>query len=282
MSVVKVPLQDLEVAPPFSTLFPLDEDLVAEIAASMRKSGYDAAKPLRVWNGAFGKEGRLVIVEGNQRYMAARRARLAEVPIDLREYPDVTSAFKDAVIEQRRRRNLGRDQIAVFTLRSVRELREAGGRRPKAAELAKLLGVAKPTVDRANRIVDDGGDELIDRVLHHGLGLQEAYTEMLARRREREERRASANSKPKPRTRRRGPEPTVNELLVALEEARHRLAEHPARDEFVQVAAAVQALAAEVRQEAALREDVGLAVALALAAEHDHQDAAEMLAAQAA
>jgi ParB-like chromosome segregation protein Spo0J len=170
--------QELETAAPFDQLFRIDDQLLAQIVTSMRKDGYHKTKPLKIWKDAFATSGRLVVVDGHTRLAAAKRARIETIPIDARHYASVTVAYLDAVREQITRRNMPRDQIAFFTLRSLQLLREAGGRSPSKAQLATTLGVGTTTIARARAILDKGGDELIRRVLEQELSLFDAYEEI--------------------------------------------------------------------------------------------------------
>jgi hypothetical protein len=248
--------------------------LVDEIAASMRRNGFDSTKPIRVWRNAFNNEGRRVVVDGHTRLAAAKRAKLADVFIDERDYVSVAEALKDAIREQRQRRNLSRDQVAVFAVRSLRELRQVGGRRPPATQLATLLGTSKSTIDRANRILDDGGEELIQGVLD-GLSLLDAYEQL------RETQRQSPSpleegvtSKPRLPVERRPAVTAMNELTVTLEEVRHRLEDHPAPRAFRQLAVAIEAMATEMSAEQ-VRQDFELAFLLVVAAQG--RDLADLL-----
>jgi hypothetical protein len=169
----------LETAPPFDTLFPIDEQLVAQIVSSMRKDGYHRTKPIKAWQDAFATPGRLVVVDGHTRLVAARKARLTEVWIDARVYRTPQDAYLDAIREQAGRRNLPRDQAAVFAVKSIRALREQGGRQPTTKQLANVLNVSTATVDRARQLLDRGGEELIQSVLG-GVSLRDAYEQILA------------------------------------------------------------------------------------------------------
>jgi hypothetical protein len=42
------PPEDLEVRPPFSTLFPIDSKVLDAVTASMQATGYDPSKPIDV------------------------------------------------------------------------------------------------------------------------------------------------------------------------------------------------------------------------------------------
>jgi ParB-like chromosome segregation protein Spo0J len=75
-----VPTTDLTVKALFSTLFPVDEEIVGAIAENMKVNGFNPAKPIAVWTDA---DGDLVVVDGHQRLVAARVRGLTTVDISL-------------------------------------------------------------------------------------------------------------------------------------------------------------------------------------------------------
>jgi ParB-like chromosome segregation protein Spo0J len=233
MPVITTDPKRLETAPPFENLFPVDEQVLAQIVTSMRKDGYHRTKPIKAWLDAFATPGRLVVVDGHTRLAAARRAKIAEVTVDARHYASVNEAYLDAVREQSARRNLSRGEAAVFAVKSIKALREQGGRQPTTKQLASALNVSTATVDRARQLVDRGSDELIERVLHKGTSLLDAYEEV--RRGEaaspatpRTGPEASNDARPRPRTETRSrPAAGKDPVSGAADGYRTRLAEHP-------------------------------------------------------
>lgn len=261
--------QDLETAEPFSTLFDIDPSDLANIVASMKREGYHTTKPIRVWEDAFGTPGRRVVWEGHTRLQAAKEARIKEVPIAPRRFKSLREAYEAAVREQRDRRNLTRDQMAVYVLRSMRELKNAGGNLTRK-QLANLLGAGEASIGRATGLLKEGNEDLVEQVLAGRLSLLDAYTQSVERGRQpagTDEAVAEAFAGPatkerkrrRPRQRGVRQEPST-EQAVALDAFTHRLRElgdHQTEEALVYLAWSIFRLSQT-------QNDVGTDVQLAL------------------
>jgi ParB-like chromosome segregation protein Spo0J len=179
MAVKKDP-RTLELADPFVSLFPVDQESLKLVTNSIRELGYQPDKPILVWRDAFGDRGRQVVVDGHTRHRAALDLKLGEIWVTLRQFHDVDAAITAAIGEQVQRRNLNREQIAAYVVAILPKLdpHVTGGLATRTGqELADLLGVGIATVKRARALYGSGRDDLIDAVKDGEMSLLSAYTE---------------------------------------------------------------------------------------------------------
>lgn len=167
----------LEVAEPFKSLFPVDRDDLQLVTASIRDNGFDATKPILTWKNAFGEQGRIVVVDGHTRLQAALDLKLPEVWITVRQFKNVDEATTAGIAEQVNRRNMNREQIAANVIAKLPLLDETkdGLRTRTAKQLAAMLGVSVPTIDRARGVIASGDKDLIAKVKDGTLSLLAAY-----------------------------------------------------------------------------------------------------------
>jgi ParB-like chromosome segregation protein Spo0J len=178
MAVKKNP-RTLETAEPFRSLFPVEPATLALVTESIRERGFEPDKPILMWKDAFGERGRQVVVDGHTRVKAALDLKLPEVWATVRQFKDVDAAITAGIGEQVNRRNLNREQIAAYVVSIMPMLDEVkGGLRTRTAkQLAALMGVSVPTVDRARGVLASGDQGLIDAVKSGEKSLLAAYTE---------------------------------------------------------------------------------------------------------
>lgn len=95
--------EELELAQPFSDIFPERADVVQAIEKKMAESGYDMAQPIVIWQREPGTNP--VVVDGNQRCRAARKAKI-QVGVFYQKFASEDEAVDYAISRQRDRRNL--------------------------------------------------------------------------------------------------------------------------------------------------------------------------------
>lgn len=190
-NVARVNPDELEVSPPFSDLFPVSPDMLGTIAASMRKDGYDASKPINVWR------QRNIVVDGHTRRLAAIEAGV-EVLVYHHEFADEQAAIEYAIESQRNRRNLTESEIVRCVL-ALDKPKERGGDRhseesrskascdafeakpvKSASYTAKLVGTNTAKVERARRVQREAPD-LLQKILDGEMMVNGAHNELLSR-----------------------------------------------------------------------------------------------------
>jgi len=131
--------EELELAQPFSDIFPERSDVVQAIEAKMAATGYDMAQPIVIWQREPGTKP--VVVDGNQRCRAARKAKI-DVGVFFQSFASEDEAVDYAISRQRDRRNL-----TDIELRKCVELLDR--RKPQGGEGAERGGRAG--VSKASR-----------------------------------------------------------------------------------------------------------------------------------
>lgn len=131
---------DLITQEPFKSLFPIKDQTLGAIAATMMQSGYDPAHPIIIW------KGKNVVVDGHTRLDAAIAAGIEDVPVVEHNFPSEDVAVRYAIDCQRNRRNLTDADI----MRLVQELdkrRRQGERTDLASSDAKSGKSATDTAE---------------------------------------------------------------------------------------------------------------------------------------
>jgi ParB-like chromosome segregation protein Spo0J len=171
---------ELKSDPTLRGLFARSDAMLAKIAESMAKDGFDAAFPIVTWNS--------IVVDGYTRLQAARKAGLRHVYYVDHQFPDADAALRYAIHCQRDRRNLSEAEI----LRCVQELdkrktkAEAGAMAheqtagaassgPSSEETAAAIGTSSTKVEKARTVLDHATPEVRAAVDAGDLSINAAY-----------------------------------------------------------------------------------------------------------
>ena len=198
IAIREVPIDSLIVDPLFAGLFIEDPGVVARITASIKRNGYDEARPVDIWKDGAGT-GRHVLVEGHQRYRAAQAAGQESIRVAYRHFDTRGEALMWAVEQQANRRNASKEAQCLSVLRALKRAGEAWASTP---EMAERFGFSTATIDRARQVLDRGTESEIMAVLDGTHGLKKAYE--LIRKREAEEAEPFADGARITRPKRRG------------------------------------------------------------------------------
>jgi len=171
-------IESINTAAPFCELFPVTEALKAEIAEDMKKNGFDASKPLVIW------QGKNLLIDGHTRLLAAKESGIQEVTVNERNFADEDEAVEYAIRCQKNRRNLEDKDIfqciAVLDKRMQSgertDLAPDGARSDKSAKAtACLLGINHRKVERTRTVWDKASDEVKDAVRTGDISINAAY-----------------------------------------------------------------------------------------------------------
>ena len=174
-------IENINTAAPFCELFPVSEALKTEIAEDMKKNGFDASKPIVIW------QGKNLLIDGHTRLLAAKEVGIQEVTVNERNFADEDEAVEYAIRCQKNRRNLEDKDIfqciAVLDKRNDKNanLRQglseatpvASGK--SAEETAKLLGVNRGKIEKARTVWDKASDELKEAIRTGDMSINAAY-----------------------------------------------------------------------------------------------------------
>jgi len=174
-------IENINTAAPFCELFPVSETLKVEIAEDMKKNGFDASKPLVIW------QGKNLLIDGHTRLLAAKEVGIQEVTVNERDFVDEDEAVEYAIRCQKNRRNLEdkdifqcivvldkrKDRTKNFTSENSKATDVALGK--SAEETAKLLGVNRGKIEKARTVWDKASDDVKDAVRMGDMSINAAY-----------------------------------------------------------------------------------------------------------
>ncbi|MBN1841675.1 MAG: hypothetical protein JW883_05260 [Deltaproteobacteria bacterium] len=185
--------------PPFSSLFPINDDTVNAIADHMKQYGYDKSQPIILWHDLFHNMD--VVIDGNTRVRAAQKAGLPKVWTVMANFPDQATALEYAIHNQRDRRNLT-DGDLLRCIKAVDERKPQGQRTDlassdaklgKSSEVtAKIVGTSPRKVEKARTLLDYGDEQTKQTVLDGKKSIHAAAKET------QEKRKGVRRSKPLP------------------------------------------------------------------------------------
>ncbi|MCG8471523.1 MAG: ParB/RepB/Spo0J family partition protein [Desulfobacterales bacterium] len=183
MKITTMPISDVKVEKPFSTLFPVGEDTLEGIRLDMEANGYDDAFPLIVW------EETGTLVDGHTRFTAALSVGLDEVPTLVRSFDNEDDAILYAFHLQRNRRNLADEDIlrCLQVLDAIDEKKVDGEKRTKKEmikERAEELGTSQSKIDKAKKVMENAPEEIREQVETGEKSINQAFNEMQEMRRE--------------------------------------------------------------------------------------------------
>lgn len=175
-------LSDIEVAEPFTSLFPIGADPLDSITIDIETNGFDEAFPIIVW------EEKNLIVDGHTRFNAAIQLELAEVPVLFKSFENEDDAVLYAFHLQRNRRNLA-DEDILRCLHLLDNLKKTDTEKeieekPKvtkteSAELrAKELGTSKSKIEKARKVLEHADNDLKEAVGSGEKSINKAFNEM--------------------------------------------------------------------------------------------------------
>lgn len=166
-----MPVSMIQVSETFESLFPLDEDMVEEIAEKMRKSGYDNSQPVHVWK----EKG--ITIDGHTRLAASKLAELFEIPVYKHSFANENEAVLYALSLQLDRRNLTPQDMLNVAERYI----ELGGQKNIKALKKKLSSSLNVSAKTAERLLAISKDETASKELKEGGSIGGTYNSLMER-----------------------------------------------------------------------------------------------------
>ena len=170
---------EIKTASPFKDLFPVKQNDLERVMASMKAKGYDNGHPIILWEGH-----NMTVVDGHTRLAAAQKLLFARIPVILKKFKDEAEALEYAIESQVNRRNLT-DAELLKCLTELDKRKKTGPAKSLASREAKLgksaeetaaiLGVSRAKVERLRTVNDHASDEIKEAVKDGKLSLNKAY-----------------------------------------------------------------------------------------------------------
>lgn len=171
-------LDEIQLSDEFSSLFPVNPSVLAQIVERIKKYGFDRSQPLHIW-----KEKRLLL-DGHTRRLAAIECGLTTVPVFEHSFANEEEAIEYALGLQTARRNLT-DAELLNALAKLDQLKNRGrpdGKKeieqPKgksAAHLAKVLGTSTGKIEKARAVTKKATAEVKEAVKEGKMSVNAAY-----------------------------------------------------------------------------------------------------------
>ena len=181
---------ELRRAAPFSTLFPIKENVLKKITEDMKANGYDCAHPIIVWAG-----NRCKVVDGNTRLEAALKAGMSTIPVALKNFASEEEALQYAIRSQSHRRNLTDSELMIClteldkrkdknaNLKQNRTEAPHGASGKTAQDTADLLGVSTRKVERLRAVSEYAPPKVKEAVASGKMSINKAYNQTMENRR---------------------------------------------------------------------------------------------------
>ncbi len=171
-----VGIEKLKFDEDFKELFAQEPDKVERIYQDMLIRGYDNSQPIIAT-----KDGH--ILDGNSRYMAALRAKINQVPVVYKEFPDKTEALKYELHLQLDRRNLNNAEILKM-FRKLEELKNKTKQEGKSiseftdSKISEQLKCSERQVQKIRELTKRADKELLQKIETGEMSINKAYVEI--------------------------------------------------------------------------------------------------------
>lgn len=171
-------VDEIQLSNEFSSLFPVNPAVLAQIVESIKKHGFDNSQPLHVW-----KEKGLLL-DGHTRRLAVLECGLTTVPVFEHSFATEEEAMEYALGLQTARRNLT-DAELLNALSKLDQLKNRGrpdgkktDEQPKgksAAHLAKVLGTSTGKIEKARAVSKKATAKVKEAVKAGKMSVNAAY-----------------------------------------------------------------------------------------------------------
>jgi len=149
-NVKYIRIDKIVIDPEISVVFIPSEKHIDEICESIKKHGFYKEEPVTLW----GK----TLVDGHQRYAAAKKAGLVEIPYIEKNFDNIEDAMFYTFERQVVRRNLTGADI-LFVAERLPDSKPRNGEGRSALLLANRLGISPATVYQARAVSKNASEE---------------------------------------------------------------------------------------------------------------------------
>lgn len=170
--IIMVSIEKLSFEKDYKAVFKQEEEKVNRIAADMTIHGYDKSQVI-ITNEKF------EILDGNSRYMAAKKAGIKKVPVTIKHFNSKKEALLYELRLQMNRRNIASDDVLIETYHTIAAMTdEKGNKLFTDVEIAQQLGVSPRQISKAKEVDLKASDELKESLSEGKISLNMAYNQM--------------------------------------------------------------------------------------------------------
>ena len=147
-------VKDIISIKPFNNLFAIDTVVLDAVTESMKKTGYDNAFPVVVWED--------VCIDGHTRLIAAEKVGIEKVPVLLKNFQNEQVALEYAVHNQRDRRNLSEAELLHCIQIIDKPLTKSEAGKKKGKSLDEKKEKITPTHKTTAKVLKIGESKVVD------------------------------------------------------------------------------------------------------------------------
>jgi len=168
-NVKYIPIDKIVIDPEFSGMFKPVEKVVDTICQSIIEDDFHKEEPVTLWAFHYihtdGKQCyNLILVDGHQRYYAAKKAGKDEIPYIEKNFESREDAILYAFERQAVRRNLTGSEILYVANILLTEKKAKNGDGRLAQKWADLLGVSVDMIYKAESVLKTASEEEIQAI----------------------------------------------------------------------------------------------------------------------
>ena len=150
----------VKTAEPFLSLFPINEDVLQSVIASMREKGFDPSQPLIIWR------EKKILLDGHTRLKSALTVGIDKVPVIYLSFGSEEAALDYMYHLQFSRRNVTDSELVPLAIRAMEKYEKKYGEGSKAEFLVKRFPGLSLAKAKQLSVVLDKADESITDIIN--------------------------------------------------------------------------------------------------------------------
>jgi ParB family chromosome partitioning protein len=167
-NVKYIQIDKIIIDPEIASVFKSSEEDIDIISQSIIKDGFHKEEPVTLW------AGQNILVDGHQRYAAAKKAGLVEIPYIERHFACREDAILCTLEKQVIRRNLTGAEL-LMAAKMIPDKKNGNGEGRAAAEWAKRLKVHVSTIYQAISVSKNASEEDLKAIRNGEKSIKKVY-----------------------------------------------------------------------------------------------------------
>jgi ParB family chromosome partitioning protein len=167
-NVKYIQIDKIIIDPEIASVFKSSEEDIDIISQSIIKDGFHKEEPVTLW------AGQNILVDGHQRYAAAKKAGLVEIPYIERHFACREDAILYTLERQVIRRNLTADEL-LYAAKMIPDKKNGNGEGRAAAEWAKRPKVHVSTLYQAKSVLKNASEEELEAIRNGETSIKKTY-----------------------------------------------------------------------------------------------------------
>ncbi len=165
-----VHVQDVTIAEPFKSLFNINNDMLNQIANSMKSNGYDRNHPIIIWK----EKG--ILIDGHTRVQAAKIAGISHIPAFYATFADEEAVMDYMLSVQFNRRNITDAELITLINRVIDRYSKKYGEGSRSQFLNKqFMGLSESKAKKAVVVLENANKTMLSKIQKGMLTISSAY-----------------------------------------------------------------------------------------------------------